>query len=147
MMGAQLSDTDITDIAALCPRLYEAVGWDEQSEPNWDEFRRCCHGQATLVPMGSGEANPIPLEAFIEGMEGQRSSGAVKQLSESELANAVEGFGNLANVRSTFVATIDGQSRRGVTYALIVREAGRWVILSVAWENETEEGTLPAKFL
>lgn len=146
-MGARLSQTDIADIAALCPRLYEAVGWNEQRLPNWDEFRRCCHDQATLVPMGSGEANPIPLESFIEGMEGQRSSGALRQLSEIELGNAVEGFGNLASVRSTFEATIDGQSRRGVTYALIVRQAGRWVILSVAWENETEEGTLPAEYL
>lgn len=146
-MSARLSDTDIAEIAALCPRLYEAVGWDEQSEPNWDEFRRCCHQQATLIPMGSGEATPIPLEVFIEGMEGQRSSGAVKQLSESELGNSVQGFGNLASVRSTFVATIDGDSRRGVTFALVVRQGGRWVILSVAWENETEEGTLPAEYL
>ncbi|MEO7602401.1 MAG: hypothetical protein ABIS39_03940 [Sphingomicrobium sp.] len=146
-MGASLSDTDVADIAALCPRLYEAVGWDEQRAPNWDEFRRCCHGQATLIPMGSGEATPIPLETFIESMMGQRSSGAVKQLSESELGNAVQGFGNLASVRSTFVATIDGQSRRGVTYALVVRQANRWVILSAAWENETEEGALPAEYL
>ncbi|HUE78752.1 MAG TPA: hypothetical protein VMN38_03895 [Sphingomicrobium sp.] len=146
-MSARLSDTDITDIAALCPRLYEAVGWDEKRVPNWDEFRRCCHEQATLIPMGSGEATPIPLETFIEGMEGQRSSGAVKQLSETELGNAVQGFGSLASVRSTFVATIDGHSRRGVTFALVVRQSGRWAILSVAWENEAEEGALPAEYL
>jgi hypothetical protein len=146
-MSAGLSDSDIAEIAALCPRLYEAVGWGEQKSPDWDEFRRCCHDQATLVPMGSGEANPIALEAFIEGMEQQRSSGAVSQLSETELANSVEGFGNLANVRSTFVASIDGQERRGVTYGLMVRQSGRWVILSVAWENESEERALPAEYL
>lgn len=146
-MSASLSDDDIAEIAALCPRLYEAVGWDDGQAPDWDAFRRCCHEQATLIPMGSGAASPIPLETFIAGMEEQRSSGAVKQLSESEIANSVEGFGNLASVRSTFVATIDGNSRRGVTYALVVRQPPGWAIISTAWENETDEGTLPAEYL
>lgn len=146
-MTEGLSDQDVAEIAALCPRLYEAVGWSEERVPDWDEFRRCCHDQATLVPMGSGDATPIPLETFIAGMEEQRTSGALARLSESELANSVEGFGNLASVRSTFAASIDGQDRRGVTYAMMVRQSGRWVILSVAWENESDERALPAEYL
>ena len=146
-MTAGLSNQDVAEIAALCPRLYEAVGWNEERVPDWDEFRRCCHDQATLIPMGSGEATPIPLETFIAGMEEQRTSGALARLSESELANSVEGFGNLASVRSTFVASIDGQDRRGVTYARMVRQSGRWAILRVAWENETDERALPAEYL
>ena len=146
-MSGRLSEADIRDVGALCPRLYEAVGWDAGKSPDWETFRQCCHAQATLVPMGSGAPTPIPLEAFIDGMEGQRTSGAVKQLGEVELSHSVAGFGNLANVRSTFIATIDGVERRGVTFALVVREAERGSIISVAWENENEPETLSAEYL
>jgi hypothetical protein len=50
-------------------------------------------------------------------------------------------------VRSSFVATIDGAARRGVTFAHIVREDGRWVILTAIWENEREDAPLPAALL
>ena len=145
-MTSGLTEQEIREIGAVCPRLYAAVGWGEGVIPNWDEFRSCCHSGAVLVPMGSGAPSPIPLETFIAGMEQQRSSGAVKDLSERELSNAVQGFGNLANVRSTFSATIDGVERRGVTYALLVRDQGPWVIISVAWENEGEDRPLPDEF-
>lgn len=142
-----LSQTDIDEIAALCPRLYAAVGWGPGQAPDWALFRSCCHGQAVLVPMGSGAASPIPLETFIAAMEEQRTSGALAALSEEEIGGAVEGYGNLASVRSSFVATMDGVSRRGVTYAHIVRDEGRWVILAAIWENEREDAPLPAALL
>ena len=97
--------------------------------------------------MGSGAATPIALDDFIAGMEQQRTSGALGSLEEREIAGAVSGFGNLASVRSTFVATIDGAERRGVTWALLVREGGRWLIIATAWENENDERPLPADLL
>lgn len=142
-----LTETDRAEIAALCPRLYAAVGWGPDRAPDWDTFRACCHGQAVLVPMGSGAASPIPLETFIAGMDGQRTSGAVTSLSEEEIGHAVEGYGHLASVRSAFVATIDGAVRRGITYAHIVRDEGRWVILTAIWENEREDAPLPAALI
>jgi hypothetical protein len=141
---ALLSRTDLEEIAALCPRLYASVRWAPDRAPDWATFRSCCHPQAVLAPMGSGAAAPMPLEAFIAGMDGQRSAGAVTTLSEEELSHAVEGYGNLASVRSSFVATIDGAARRGVTFAHVVRDRGRWVILTATWENEREDAPLPA---
>lgn len=139
-----LTESDIAEIGAACPRLYAAVGWDAGKAPDWDVFRRCCHDQAILVPMGGGAAAPIPLDSFIAGMEEQRRSGAIATFSEIELGHAVEGYGNLASVRSSFVATIDGTARRGVTFAHLVREGGRWVIIHAIWENEREDAALPA---
>jgi hypothetical protein len=146
-MSNKLSQTDIEEIGAVCPRLYEAVGWDDGKTPDWEAFRACCHPGAILVPMGSGAAAPIPLETFIAGMEQQRTSGAVTDLSEIEIGRAVQGYANLANVRSTFVARINGSERRGVTFAHLVRDGGRWVIIAVAWENEREDDALPGDFI
>lgn len=138
-----LTKDDIAEIGALCPRLYGAVGWDADTAPDWERFRQCCHPQALLVPMGSGTAAPIPLDAFIAGMDEQRRSGAIATFGEIELGHAVDGYGNVASVRSSFVATIDGVARRGVTFAHLVREGGRWRILNAIWENEREDAPLP----
>lgn len=145
MIGG-VSDADLDEILGLLPRLYEAVGWNEDRQPDWKTFRGCCHSQAVLVPLGNGTASPMPVETFIGGMEAQRTSGALKRLSEREISRHVEAFGNLANVRSGFVASIEGVERRGVTFAHIVREGGRWQILTAVWENENDERPLPANF-
>lgn len=145
-MSAVLSPEDVEEIGAVCPRLYAAIGWGEGKAPDWATFRACCHPDVLLVPMGSGAPTPIGLEAFIAGMEAQRAGGGLRALSEVETARAVEGYGNLASVRSTFAATIDGVARRGVTYAHLVRDGGRWVIIATAWENEREGEALPAAF-
>ena len=145
-MSANLTPADIEEIGAVCPRLYAAVGWGDGKAPDWEGFRTCCHPNILLVPMGSGAATPIGLEDFIAGMEGQRRSGAVRALSEVETGRRVEGYGNFASVRSRFVATIDGVSRRGITFAHLVRDQGRWVIVATGWENEREDAPLPDDF-
>ena len=145
-MSAILSPVDIEEIGSVCPRLYAAVEWNDARAPDWTAFRLCCHPQILFVPMGSGAATPSGLEPFIAGMETQRSNGAVRTLREVEIARSIEGYGNLASVRSTFIASIDGVERRGVTFAQLVREGGRWVIIAASWENEREGGSLPADF-
>lgn len=144
-MGGRLTAEDIEAIGAVCPRLYASVGWGEGKAPDWEAFRACCHPDILLVPMGTGAAAPLGLEAFIGGMEGQRTSGALRELEEIEIARAVTGYGNLASVRSTFVARIDGNERRGVTFAHLVRDGERWVIIATAWENEQEGEPLPTE--
>lgn len=142
-MTGFISQAELDEIGSACPNLYEAVGWDENKAPDWDAFRACCHPEAILIPMGSGVASPIPVETFITGMEGQRSSGAVRELSEIELSRSVQAFGNIASVRSTFAARIDGTERRGITFAQLVRHEGRWVIINAVWENESDDRPLP----
>lgn len=142
-----LGKAELDEIGSALPRLYEAVGWGEGKTPDWAAFRACLHPKAMLVPMGSGAAAPLPVEDFIAGMEEQRTSGAVQTLREIELGRKVEVYANLASVRSTFLASIDGGDRRGVTFAHLVRDNGRWVILSAAWENERDDEELPAEFI
>jgi hypothetical protein len=142
-----ITDTDLDDILALCPRLYAVVGWDAEKAPDWDIFRACCHPDATLAALSSGAASPIPVEVFIAAMNEQRATGALADFSEVEIARHVEAFGNVAGVRSSFIAEMNGERRRGVTFAHIVRHEGRWVILSAIWDNEGDGKTIPASLI
>lgn len=142
-----ITDTDLDDILALCPRLYAAVGWNAQKAPDWDTFRACCHPAATLAALSSGAASPIPVETFVVAMTEQRATGALTDFSEVEIARHVEAFGNVASVHSSFIAEMNGEKRRGVTFAQIVRHEGRWVILSAIWDNEDDGKIIPASLI
>lgn len=142
-----ISPEDRKAILALCPKLYASVEWEAEKAPDWNAFRSCCHVAAILTPLSGGMAQPMAIETFIAGMDEQRNSGALNALCEVELASEVEAFGNVANVRSSFVATMDGVARRGVTFAHIVRDNGQWVILSAIWDNEDEERIVPEMML
>lgn len=142
-----ITDTDLDDILALCPRLYAAVGWNAGKAPDWETFRTCCHPDATLAALSSGAASPISVETFITAMNEQRASGALSDFSEIEIARHVEAFGNVAGVRSSFVAEMNGETRKGVTFAHIVRHEGRWVILSAIWDNEADGKNMPASLI
>lgn len=141
-----ISEKDLAEILALSPRMYESVGWGPQKVPDWQTFRSCCHPEGVLSPLSSGKSTPVTVETFIAGMEEQRKSGAVTSLAETELSHHVEAFGNVASVRSVFNAIINGQARKGVTFAVMVRHDGRWVILSAVWDNEAEGKPVPANF-
>jgi hypothetical protein len=143
-MRGGITDNDLTEILALCPRLYAAVGWTAEQAPDWQTFRDCCHPQAILAPLSAGAAATIAIEDFVGAMNAQRSSGALTDFSEIELGRHVEAFGNVASVRSSFVAVMNGVERRGVTFAQIVRHEGRWLILSAIWDNEAEGRPVPA---
>ncbi|QIB66461.1 hypothetical protein [Kineobactrum salinum] len=145
-MNTGITDDDLKAIKALCPRLYAAVGWGAGTLPDWQAFRACCHPQAVLAPLSSGSASTIGVESFVAAMEEQRASGTLTDFSETELANSVEAFGNVASVRSSFVTVLNGEQRRGVTFAQIVRHDNNWLILSAIWDNESETLQLPADF-
>ncbi|WBX84564.1 nuclear transport factor 2 family protein [Sphingosinicella microcystinivorans] len=146
-MPGSITDADLEAILALCPRLYGAVGWNAGKAPDWDTFRACCHPDATLAALSSGAASPIAVEAFVAAMNAQRAAGALTDFSEIEIARHVEAFGNVAGVRSSFIAEMNGEKRRGVTFAHIVRHEGRWVILSAIWDNESDEKSMPASLV
>ncbi len=77
-------------------------------------------------------------------MQGQISGGELNSFSERELSHHIEAFGNIANVRSSFVAAMNGVERKGVTFAQMVRHAGRWLIWSAIWDNESADAAVPA---
>ncbi|MBY8824241.1 hypothetical protein [Sphingomonas colocasiae] len=143
-MRGGITDSDLTEILALCPRLYAAVGWNAAQAPDWETFRACCHPQAILAPLSAGAAATIAIEDFIGAMTAQRASGELVDFNEVELGRHVEAFGNVAGVRSSFAAVMNGVERRGVTFAQIVRHEGRWLILSAIWDNEAEDRPVPA---
>lgn len=146
MPDDQFNET-LNEIKGLCPAMYDAVTLTGERQPDWTKFQAQLHSRATLAPASGGDAAILDAGTFIGGMAAQIESGELQSLEEREIACSAKIFGNTAAVRSTFVAAINGETRRGVTFAQIVREAGRWVILSAVWDNETPENPIPENLL
>jgi hypothetical protein len=62
----------------------------------------------------------------------------------------VEQYGDIAHVLSTHEKHIPGDPRiigRGINSIQLVKKDGRWWISSIAWDEETGAGPVPAKYL
>ena len=59
---------------------------------------------------------------------------------EEEIDHRCEVFGNIARVRSVYRSVYgsppDAREGRGVNFYNLIREDGRWKIMSVVWDNE-----------
>jgi hypothetical protein len=70
---------------------------------------------------------------------------------EREIFRATQEFGDMANVISTYGISDAMENThytaRGVTVFQLVRQGGRWWILSTMWQRESDETPLPAHLL
>lgn len=65
---------------------------------------------------------------------------------EEEIGHACEIFGNVARVRSVYRSVYGegamAREGRGVNFYNLVRDGGRWKIMSIVWDNERPGLTL-----
>jgi hypothetical protein len=70
--------------------------------------------------------------------------------TEKEIGRTTNQFGNIAEVFTSyeFVAcTPTPEKHRGINSIQLINENGRWWIMGISWEEETQEKRIPAKYL
>jgi hypothetical protein len=141
--------TDRTDFRDLTRALYQVVS-APPGERNWNGIRGYYHPDARLArsgvdPDGSPFARVMSLDAYIENVE-QLLKDA--RFSEVELSQEAVVFGNVARLTSvygfTWQSPTEVRQGRGVNFFTLIREDGRWRIMSIVWDNERPGLTLPA---
>jgi hypothetical protein len=142
---------DVASIDAIMAALYDVISGPAGKPRDWNRMRSLFVPTARMMPVG-----PRP-----DGSNGMRllgvndyvaSSGPLlleKGFQERELARRVEQFGAIAHVFSTYEAKIeqDGVTMRGINSLQLMHDGKRWWIVSLMWQGEHGEVTLPAKYL
>lgn len=119
---------------------------------DWDTFRALYKPYATLVAGrrnkdGSISYGNLSVEDYIN------SSGAMfKKMSfeERETGRVVEEFQNIAQVFSSYSAVINGDLEKpleGINSIQLLKEDGRWWIVSLMWDHLTKGSEIPEKYL
>ena len=119
---------------------------------DWQRVRSLFHARHRMLPLvparGGVQAVAMTVDDYV------RRSGPVLERDgffEQEIARQVLVFGDLAHVWSTYEARKQREDVkpwfRGINSIQCVREGGRWWVVQIAWEQESEAGAIPAAFL
>ena len=134
--------SDEEEIRVLIGAQFDAMRWDNDSEPDWDRFRSDFHPGAALC----GAVRPSQvrsLDEFIDRME----SVARKNLASFEehtRGMKILRFGNIAVVLAMSELLENGSDiNHDISGYLLVKSEGRWSIMAHAWDQADEENPVP----
>ena len=141
---------DVSTLDAIINAMYDSIS-GPRGERDWDRIRSLHLPGSQLVPTGiraNGEHGLRILD--IEGwIEGARPLFAENDFYEVEVARRVDRFGNIAQAFSTYECRWDKDGpafMTGINSIQLLKKDGRWWVLSVFWDNATEENPIPAKY-
>ena len=141
--------TDKVDFRDMTRELYRVVS-AAPAERNWDAVRPFYHPEARLVRTGvNADGTPFTrvfsLDAYIENVRELLDGNT--RFSEVEIAQESVVFGNVARLTSVYEFTWQSPNEtrrgRGVNFFTLIREAGKWRVMSIVWDNERPGLSLP----
>lgn len=143
---------DVASIDAIITALYDVISGDAGEPRDWDRFRSLFYENARLIAMsrnaeGARAAVTMDPPAWIARAE---PAFARAGFHEQEIGRSVETFGDIAHAFSAYQsvrAVGEPPFTRGVNSIQLLRENGRWWIVTVMWDVETPETSIPARLL
>ena len=147
---------DVSSLDGIVKALYESVSFAPGKQPNYDRLRTIFHRDGRLIPSKvdrDAEFSSLDLESFVtQSREIIVISGLERKgFLETEIARRTQLFGNIIHVFSTY-ETKDAEAgsasvQRGINSIQIVREHGRFWIMTVLWDVERPGNQIPHAYL
>ena len=138
---------DVASLDAIMRAVYDVISGPAGEKRDWNRMRSLFTSNARLMPLARNGLRSGSVEDYI------RASGPNLERDgffEQEIARRVEQYGDIAHVFSTYQArrTAAGPVfMRGINSFQLVRQGGRWWVVSIMWQAETPETPIPAKYL
>jgi hypothetical protein len=147
--------SDVVSIDAIIGAAYEVISGPAGKKRDWDRERSLFYPGAHIIPTASVPGrNDVDLEPQIFDVEGYivRVEPLLdKGFFEKEVARQTEQFGQIAHVWSTYESRHDPNDpapfMRGINSFQLFNDGRRWWIMSVYWQHETAEHSIPQEYL
>jgi ketosteroid isomerase-like protein len=134
---------DVQAIEAVIARQFGSLNWDQGTDGKWETFAADFHPDAALFP-AARPAKSQAVEDFIARMKGLAGT-KLRSFREEVLGTHIHVFGNVAlAVAACEITENEAEVNRGVEMLLLVRDEGRWRIVSQAWDTESPSKPIPA---
>ena len=146
---------DVATIDAIITAAYDVISGPAGQKRDWDRDRSLLIPGARLIPTAAepgGESKLEPrildVEGFIAGVEPYFEKNG---FFEKEIARRTEQFGQIAHVWSTYESRHKEDDpepfMRGINSIQLLYDAKRWWIVTIYWQQESEEDPVPTKYL
>jgi len=146
--------SDSSSVDTIIRALYESISFKPNSQPDFSRLKALFHPRGRLIPPAAEQKNGIRVldvdefiritreDIIIGGMES-------KGFHESELRREEQSFGNIVHAFSTYESRLtEGDKEpihRGINSIQLVRDQGRWWVLTILWDTERPGNPLPSK--
>jgi hypothetical protein len=147
---------DVESIDAIIAAAYDVISGPAGKKRDWDRERSLFGPRGQLIPTaivpGQTDVDLAPLVLDVEGYIARVEPLFVQEgFYETEVAQRVEQFGQIAHVWSTYESRHDPSEpepfMRGINSFQLFNDGKRWWILSVYWQHESTQHPLPQKYL
>jgi hypothetical protein len=152
----EASLSDVVSIDAIVTAAYEVISGPAGKKRDWNRERSLFLSGARLIPTAvEAERNDVDLAPQMLDVEGYiaRVEPLIekKGFYEKEIARRVEQFGQIAHVWSTYESRHDPSDpkpfMRGINSMQLFNDGKRWWIVSIYWQHESAQHSLPEKYL
>lgn len=142
---------DVESPAAIINAMYDTIS-GPAGKRSWYRLRSLYLDGARLVPIGKrihkdGDLRIMSLEEWIEDVSPYFAD---NDFYEKEIVRHHHQFGNMIQVFSTYEARNDPDKKpiaRGINSIQLVNHEDRWWIVSLMWDNESDDNPVPEEFL
>jgi hypothetical protein len=154
-MSQPANPCDVESIDAIIAAAYDVICGPAGKKRDWNRERSLFYPGARLIPTASVPGrNDVALEPQVLDVEGYIARAEPllqKGFYEKEVARRTEQFGRIAHVWSSYESRHAPSDpvpfMRGINSFQLFNDGSRWWILSVYWQHETAEHTIPEKYL
>lgn len=138
---------DVTEIDGIIKALYDVIS-GPAGPRNWDRFRSLFHKDAFMAAFNAKKE----LRKFSPAQYAQNNGPFFMQNSfnEKEVGRTVNQFGNVAQVFTAYefnAGTTPPTTKRGINSVSLIKEKGRWFIMSITWDEESKDQPIPPAYL
>jgi hypothetical protein len=142
---------DVESIDAIVNALYDVISGPVGQARDWNRMRSLFVPTGRMIPVGARTDGSVGTR-LLEVNDYVALSGNVlveKGFTERELARRTEQFGHIAHVFSTYEGKLEGEEHpmRGINTIQLMNDGKRWWIVSIMWEAESPQLSLPAEYL
>jgi len=142
---------DVASPDAIIKAMYETIS-GPAGKRNWYRERSLYLEGARLIPTGNRVHGKSGLQVLtVDEWIGEVEPFFLEQdFWETEIMRQVHQYGNIVQAFSTYEVRYQHDGKpvaRGINSIQLLRKDKRWWIVSVMWENETQENRIPEQFL
>lgn len=144
---------DVAGIDSIVKALYDVISGPAMTKRDWNRMRSLFVPGARMVALGrnsQGDARfrQMTVDEYIT-LNGPFLEGG--GFFEKEIGRKTDQFGNIAQIFSTYEAREKLEDAkpmmRGINSLQLLNDGKRWWIVSVLWQAEDKDLSLPSKYM
>lgn len=144
---------DVASVDAVIAALYDVISGPAGEKRDWDRMRSLFIPEGRLVPTFKNPEGQVGYRWWsVDDYINTAGAGLEKNgFFEVEISRKQETYGTLVHLFSTYESrrNLDDEEpfARGINSIQLMYDGSRWWIVSVFWLGETEDNSIPGKYL